>query len=154
MENRATEMAEWCITFNADQKKRFKEQDKKMTKQLDIQSNNVDNKMDALATSLQDQLSTNQQSLKQMMHDQEEHLVSNLNLLLGTLTNTTTTVEKNSNTIIAIQNKFEDTLSGPLNKHQKHKNMEVEIADIVGNANDFHHSSDTHTPDSEGVGGI
>eukprot|EP00957_Ditylum_brightwellii_P173460 13206694-Ditylum_brightwellii.AAC.1 len=64
MENRATEMAEWHVTFDADQKKRFKEQDKKMTKQLDTQSKNFDNKMDALATSLQDHLGTNQQSLK------------------------------------------------------------------------------------------
>eukprot|EP00957_Ditylum_brightwellii_P134035 10219313-Ditylum_brightwellii.AAC.1 len=63
MENRATEMAEWCITFDADQQKQFKEQDKKMTKQLDTQTKNFDNKMDALATSLQDQLSTNQQRL-------------------------------------------------------------------------------------------
>eukprot|EP00957_Ditylum_brightwellii_P044172 3351475-Ditylum_brightwellii.AAC.1 len=59
MENRAMEMAEWRVTFDADQKKQFKEQDKKMTKQLDTQSKNFDNKMDALATSLQDQLSTN-----------------------------------------------------------------------------------------------
>eukprot|EP00957_Ditylum_brightwellii_P116328 8873060-Ditylum_brightwellii.AAC.1 len=74
MENRAMEMAEWHITFDADQQKRFKEQDKKMTKQLDTQSKNFGNKMDALATSLQDQLSTTQQSLKQMMHDQKEYL--------------------------------------------------------------------------------
>eukprot|EP00957_Ditylum_brightwellii_P046777 3549932-Ditylum_brightwellii.AAC.1 len=74
MENRATEIAEWRVTFNADQKEGFKEQDKKMTKQLDTQTKKFDNKMDALATSLQDQLSTNQQSLKQMMHDQKEYL--------------------------------------------------------------------------------
>eukprot|EP00957_Ditylum_brightwellii_P142915 10888864-Ditylum_brightwellii.AAC.1 len=74
MENRATEMAEWRVTFNADHKERFKEQDKKIPKQLDTQTKNFDNKMVILATSLQDQLSTNQQSLKQMMHDQKEYL--------------------------------------------------------------------------------
>eukprot|EP00957_Ditylum_brightwellii_P111243 8482761-Ditylum_brightwellii.AAC.1 len=89
-----------------------------------------------------------------MMHDQKECLVSNLNLLLGSLTKTFATVDKNSTAIIAIQNKFEDNASGPHNKCQKHKNMEVEIADIMGNVDAFCHSRDTHIPDSEGVGGI
>eukprot|EP00957_Ditylum_brightwellii_P199644 15219633-Ditylum_brightwellii.AAC.1 len=70
MEKSATEMANWHINFDAEQKKRFKEQDEKMTKKLDTQTLNFDNKMDALAISVQEQLSTNQNSLQQMMQEQ------------------------------------------------------------------------------------
>eukprot|EP00957_Ditylum_brightwellii_P056823 4307592-Ditylum_brightwellii.AAC.2 len=69
--------------------------------------------MDVLATSLQDQLSTNQQNLQQMMHDQKEYLVSNLNLLLGSLKKTSATIDKNYNKIKAIQFHFDDNASGP-----------------------------------------
>eukprot|EP00957_Ditylum_brightwellii_P135689 10347840-Ditylum_brightwellii.AAC.1 len=59
MEKSTTKMAEWRAIFDAEQKKRFKEQAKKMAKKLDAQTQNFDSKMDALATSAQEQLSTN-----------------------------------------------------------------------------------------------
>eukprot|EP00957_Ditylum_brightwellii_P160023 12180952-Ditylum_brightwellii.AAC.1 len=51
MESKAKELEEWHTTFDADQQKWFREQDKKMTKKLDTQSNKIDNKIDSLATS-------------------------------------------------------------------------------------------------------
>eukprot|EP00957_Ditylum_brightwellii_P209120 15360447-Ditylum_brightwellii.AAC.1 len=122
-------MVEWHIAFDAEQKKQFKEQDKKMTKKVDAQSRNFDSKMDAIATSLQDQLSINQQSLQQMMHNQREYLTSNLKLLLGSLQKTSAIADKNCKAIKVIQNKFDDNTSRPQSKHQKHKNMEVELAE-------------------------
>eukprot|EP00957_Ditylum_brightwellii_P176801 13467336-Ditylum_brightwellii.AAC.1 len=74
MEKSATKMSEWRTTFDAKQTKRFKEQDKKTTKKSDAQTQNFDNKMDALATSVEEQLSTNQHSLRQMMQEQHDHL--------------------------------------------------------------------------------
>eukprot|EP00957_Ditylum_brightwellii_P141120 10751203-Ditylum_brightwellii.AAC.1 len=104
--------------------------------------------MDALATSLQDQLSTNQQSLQQMMHNQREYLASNLKLLLESLKKTSTITDKNCKKIKAIQFQFSDNNSGPHSKHQKHKNMEVELAEVMENVDAFCHSRDTHTPES------
>eukprot|EP00957_Ditylum_brightwellii_P091465 6964776-Ditylum_brightwellii.AAC.1 len=69
MEKSTTKMAEWRTTFDAKQKKRFKEQDKIMAKKLDAQTQNFDSKMDALAASVQEQLSTNQNSLQQLMQE-------------------------------------------------------------------------------------
>eukprot|EP00957_Ditylum_brightwellii_P009625 725081-Ditylum_brightwellii.AAC.1 len=94
MEKSATEMAEWRTTFDAKQKKRFKEQDKKMNKKLDAQTQNFDNKMDALATSIQEQLSTNQNSLQQMMQEQRNHLDAKIIVLLGSFQNMHATMEK------------------------------------------------------------
>eukprot|EP00957_Ditylum_brightwellii_P184123 14024843-Ditylum_brightwellii.AAC.1 len=88
------------------------------------------------------------------MHNQKEYLVSNLNLLLGSLTKNSATVDKNCIAIKDIQFKFEDKVNGPHNKHQKHENMEVEIAEVMENVDAFCHSRDTHAPDPEGVGGI
>eukprot|EP00957_Ditylum_brightwellii_P001535 119635-Ditylum_brightwellii.AAC.1 len=129
MEKSATEMAEWRINFDAKQKKRFKEEDKKMTKKLDAQILNFDNKMDALAISVQEQLSTNQNSPQQMMQEQHNHLDAKIIVLLGSIKSMHATMKKYSNKIIAIQNQFGAHSDGHHNKCQKHSNMDADPVD-------------------------
>eukprot|EP00957_Ditylum_brightwellii_P025012 1892637-Ditylum_brightwellii.AAC.1 len=70
MLNEATKKTqESSVTFNADQQKQFCEQDKKMTKKLDAQSKQFDNKIDSLATSVQQQLTTNQSNTQQLLKE-------------------------------------------------------------------------------------
>eukprot|EP00957_Ditylum_brightwellii_P039760 3010187-Ditylum_brightwellii.AAC.1 len=60
-------MAEWRTEFDAEQKKCFKEQDKKMARKINAQTKNFDNKIEALSTSVQEQLCMNQQNLQQIL---------------------------------------------------------------------------------------
>eukprot|EP00957_Ditylum_brightwellii_P102049 7778158-Ditylum_brightwellii.AAC.1 len=131
MEKSATEMAKWRTTFDAKQKKRFKEQDKKMTKKLDAQTLNFDNKMAVLATSVQEQLSTNQNSLQQMMQEHCNHLDAKIIMLLGSL-----------------QNKH-----GLHNKRQKHSNMDADSVEVMEALDALCCNRDACAPDPGGTGG-
>eukprot|EP00957_Ditylum_brightwellii_P190588 14508135-Ditylum_brightwellii.AAC.1 len=73
-----------------------------------------------------EELSTNQNSLQQMMQEQRDHLDVKIIVLLGSIKNMRATTKKNSNEIIAIQNQFGANLVGPYNKRQKHSNMDAE----------------------------
>eukprot|EP00957_Ditylum_brightwellii_P028464 2149356-Ditylum_brightwellii.AAC.1 len=90
--------------------------------------------MDALTISVTEQLSTNQNSLQQMMQEQCDHLDAKIIVLLGSIKNMQATTEKNSNEIIAIQNQFGANLVGPHNKCPKHSNMDAEPADVMEDA--------------------
>eukprot|EP00957_Ditylum_brightwellii_P037616 2844693-Ditylum_brightwellii.AAC.1 len=85
MESNAIAMIKWRTEFDAEQKKRFKEQDKKMAKKLDAQTKNFDIKIKALSTSVQAQLCTNQQNLKQILQDHREYLDQNLATMIQTM---------------------------------------------------------------------
>eukprot|EP00957_Ditylum_brightwellii_P084209 6403015-Ditylum_brightwellii.AAC.1 len=74
MESKATELEEWHIIFDADQQKQFCEQEKKMTKKLDTQSNQLDNKIDSLVTSVKQHLTTNQFNTQQLLKEQRDYL--------------------------------------------------------------------------------
>eukprot|EP00957_Ditylum_brightwellii_P034417 2610807-Ditylum_brightwellii.AAC.1 len=85
-----------------------------------------------------------------MMQDQREYLASNLKLLLGSLQKTSAITDENCKEIKAIQFQFGDNASGPHSKRQKHKNMEVKLAEAMENADAFRHNIDTHAPEPEG----
>eukprot|EP00957_Ditylum_brightwellii_P092850 7068773-Ditylum_brightwellii.AAC.1 len=94
IESKATELEEWRITFDADQQKWFCEQDKKITKKLDAQSNQFDNKIDSLATLVQQQLTANQSNTQQLLKEQCDYLDSTLTLLLESIKNMSSTADK------------------------------------------------------------
>eukprot|EP00957_Ditylum_brightwellii_P202827 15331961-Ditylum_brightwellii.AAC.1 len=60
MKKQTNEIEVWRVNFNADQQLRCHEQDKKMAKKLDAQSQKFDVKMENLANSVQQQLTTHQ----------------------------------------------------------------------------------------------
>eukprot|EP00957_Ditylum_brightwellii_P131149 10002974-Ditylum_brightwellii.AAC.1 len=97
--------------------------------------------MDTLAISIQEQLSTNQNSLQQMMQEQHDHLDAKIIVLLGPYNET-----------IAIQNQFGANLDGPHNKRQKHSNMDDEPVDIMEDADTLRCNRDACAPDSGGMG--
>eukprot|EP00957_Ditylum_brightwellii_P081682 6213741-Ditylum_brightwellii.AAC.1 len=103
--------------------------------------------MDVLAIFVQEQLSTNQNSLQQMMQEQRDHLDAKIIVLLGLIKNMRATTEKNSNEIIAIQNQFSANSVGPHNKRQKHSNMDAEPADIMEDADALRCNRDACAPD-------
>eukprot|EP00957_Ditylum_brightwellii_P132734 10121708-Ditylum_brightwellii.AAC.1 len=51
MEQKSRELDKWRQNFNAEQKKHSRKQDKKITKQLDSQTQNIDSKITELANS-------------------------------------------------------------------------------------------------------
>eukprot|EP00957_Ditylum_brightwellii_P052218 3959602-Ditylum_brightwellii.AAC.1 len=67
MEEKATKLDKWHLNFDAEQKKQFCEQDRKITKKLDAQTMSIDSKINKLAISMQKQISTNQLDIQQMM---------------------------------------------------------------------------------------
>eukprot|EP00957_Ditylum_brightwellii_P084250 6406009-Ditylum_brightwellii.AAC.1 len=67
MKKHTDEIKVWQVNFDADQEQRFHEQDKKIAKKLDAQSEKFDDKMESLANPVQQQLTTHQSSTKQMM---------------------------------------------------------------------------------------
>eukprot|EP00957_Ditylum_brightwellii_P193836 14760360-Ditylum_brightwellii.AAC.1 len=60
MKKQTNEIEAWRVNFDANQQLRFREQDKKMAKKLDAQSQKFDVKMKSLANSVQQQLITHQ----------------------------------------------------------------------------------------------
>eukprot|EP00957_Ditylum_brightwellii_P071803 5457809-Ditylum_brightwellii.AAC.1 len=109
--------------------------------------------MDALATSVQEQLSTNQNSLQQMIQKQRNHLDAKIIVLLGSLQNMRATTEKNCNKIIAIQNQFGANSDRPHNKFQKHSNEDSDPAEVMEDADALCHNRDVCAPDPGGTGG-
>eukprot|EP00957_Ditylum_brightwellii_P025944 1962079-Ditylum_brightwellii.AAC.1 len=103
--------------------------------------------MDALTISITEQLSTNQNSLQQMMQEQQDHLDAKIIVLLDPIKNMQATTKKNSNEIIAIQNQFGANFVGPHNKRQKHSNMDAEPVDVMEDADALHCNRDACAPD-------
>jgi hypothetical protein len=153
MENNAIEMVAWRTEFDADQKKRFKEQDKKMSKKLDEQTVKFDTKIEALSTSVQEQLCTNQQSLQQILQDHREYLDQNLNTMIQTLQLVSSTVNKHGTEITAINGQMSATMEGPNNKRQKHSDEDIVAVEVMGNADTLRHNRDAHAPEPGGVRG-
>eukprot|EP00957_Ditylum_brightwellii_P059858 4544318-Ditylum_brightwellii.AAC.1 len=88
-----------------------------------------------------------------MMQEQREYLDSNLKLLLVPLQRIYATTDKNCKEIKAIQLQFGDNAGGPHSKHQKHRNMGVEPAEVMENADPFCYNRDAHAPEPGGVEG-
>eukprot|EP00957_Ditylum_brightwellii_P143511 10933137-Ditylum_brightwellii.AAC.1 len=103
--------------------------------------------MDALTISATEQLSTNKNSLQQMMQEQRDHLDAKIIALLGSIKNMQATTEKNSNEVIAIQNQFGANLVGPHNKRQKYSNMDTEPVDVMEDADALRCNRDACAPD-------
>ena len=61
---------------------------------MDAQTLNFDHKMNALTICVTEQLSTNQNSLQQMMQEQRDHLDAKISLLLGSIKNLQNTTKK------------------------------------------------------------
>eukprot|EP00957_Ditylum_brightwellii_P108684 8289905-Ditylum_brightwellii.AAC.1 len=97
-----------------------------MAKKLDAQTQNFDSKMDALAMSVLEQLSTNQHSLQQMMQEHRNHLDAKI-------------IVANSD--------------GPHNKRQKHSNEDTDPAEVMENVDALRSSRDACAPDPGGAGG-
>eukprot|EP00957_Ditylum_brightwellii_P162505 12373782-Ditylum_brightwellii.AAC.1 len=152
MDSMSTELEEWHITFDADQQKWFWEQDKKMTKNVDAQSNKFDNKIDSLAMSVQHQLTTNQSNIQQLLQEQLNYLDSTLTLLLESIKNMPSTVDKHSKQIKSMQTHIDDTSCSPHNKQQKHSNDATAEADVMENVDALQVNRDTPAPDPGGMG--
>eukprot|EP00957_Ditylum_brightwellii_P028011 2115225-Ditylum_brightwellii.AAC.1 len=56
-----------------------------MAKMLDAQTKNFDTKIEALSTSVQEQLCTNQQNLQPILQDRREYLDRNLATMIQTM---------------------------------------------------------------------
>eukprot|EP00957_Ditylum_brightwellii_P186505 14199781-Ditylum_brightwellii.AAC.1 len=103
MESNVIKMVEWHTEFNAEQKKRFKEQDKKMAKKLDAQTKNFDTKIKALSMSVQEQLCTNWQNLQQILQDHSKYLDRNLATLVQTMQLLSSSINTHGTEIKAMQ---------------------------------------------------
>eukprot|EP00957_Ditylum_brightwellii_P064198 4871162-Ditylum_brightwellii.AAC.1 len=153
MESKAIEMVEWHTEFDAEQKKRFKEQDKKMAKKLDAQTKNFDIKIEALSTLVQEQLCTNQQNLQQILQDHREYLDRNLATMIQMMQLLSSSANTHRTEIKAMQFQMSATTEGPHNKRQKHGDEDAEAAEVMGNVDTLRHNRDAHTPDPGGMGG-
>eukprot|EP00957_Ditylum_brightwellii_P154346 11745275-Ditylum_brightwellii.AAC.1 len=103
--------------------------------------------MDALATSVQEQLSTNQNSLQQMMQEQRNHLDAKIIVLLDSLQNMRATTEKNCKAIIAIKNQFSANSDGPHNKRQKYSNEDAGPVEVMEDTDALCRNRDAWAPD-------
>eukprot|EP00957_Ditylum_brightwellii_P108704 8291724-Ditylum_brightwellii.AAC.1 len=74
-----------------------------MAKKLDAQSQKFDKKMESLATSVQQQLSTHQINTEQMMAAQREHIDASLQKMVESLNDISGNVKLNSNAISTIR---------------------------------------------------
>eukprot|EP00957_Ditylum_brightwellii_P039869 3018465-Ditylum_brightwellii.AAC.1 len=154
MESNAIEMVEWRTEFDAEQKKRLKEQVKKMAKKLNAQTQNFDIKIEALSTSVQEQLCTNQQNLQQILQDHWEYLDWNLATMIQTIQLLSSSENTHGTEIKAMQFQMIEASEGPHNKRQKYGDDDAEAAVVMGNADTLRHNRDAHAPDPGGMGGL
>jgi len=118
MKKQSNEIKAWRVNFDTDQEQRFCKQDKKMAKKLVAQSEKFDDKMEGLANSIQQQLTTHQSSTKQMMTAQHEQIDALLKELAVALNNITGNITANSKAISSIIDKLNNFNDGPHNKRQ------------------------------------
>ena len=152
MKKQTDEIEAWHVNFNADQQLRFHEQDKKMTKKLDAQSQKFDVNMESLANSVQQQLTTHQSNTEQMMTAHREYIDASLKELAVAFNNITGNITANSNAISSITDELNNFDNGPHNKRQKHGNAATVDVYAMGNADALWVNRDAHAPDPGGVG--
>eukprot|EP00957_Ditylum_brightwellii_P072987 5546356-Ditylum_brightwellii.AAC.1 len=93
-----------------------------MAKKLDAQSQKFDVKLESLANSDQQQLTTHQSNTEQMMTAHRKHIDASLKELAVAFNNITGNITANSNAIASIMDKLNNFDNGPNNKRQKHGN--------------------------------
>eukprot|EP00957_Ditylum_brightwellii_P096105 7322028-Ditylum_brightwellii.AAC.1 len=89
-----------------------------MAKKLDAQSQKIDAKMESLATSLQQELSTHQVNTEQMMAAQLEHIDASPQKMVDVLNGFSGNVKSNSNVIDTICESLSLPTEGPHYKRQ------------------------------------
>eukprot|EP00957_Ditylum_brightwellii_P084949 6459608-Ditylum_brightwellii.AAC.1 len=85
LDQKSTELEEWRTNFNADQKKRFCDGDKKLAKKLDTQTQSLDTKISELSESMNKKMSTQQDSTHQLLCDMQTSFDMHLQSLMGSI---------------------------------------------------------------------
>eukprot|EP00957_Ditylum_brightwellii_P031632 2399178-Ditylum_brightwellii.AAC.1 len=119
-----------------------------MAKKLDAQTKNINSKINKLAASMQEHMSTaDQLDIQQMIQEQREYMDEHLKMLMGLIQHCMNLTKKHNSHSKALWKSMSTSSEGPENKRQKHSNNEVAQAEVMEDMDTLYHNRGAQAPD-------
>eukprot|EP00957_Ditylum_brightwellii_P065938 5000499-Ditylum_brightwellii.AAC.1 len=123
---------------------------KTLSTKLNAQTESIDTKVNEFATSMQEQMCSNQHDIQQMMQEQKEYIDKHLQMLMGSIQLCMSSTTKYSLQIDVLQQNISPT-EGPDTKRPKHGNNGFVAANIMEDADTLQHNRGDQAPNTGGL---